>query len=229
MLRRSSMIELSNPDTHGDLVRIHRLITRALDVSAENFQSLSQGLDMDRPNRDGFISYVQSLVIVIHGHHTLEDEIFFPFFKGRMQGVQFDTFTIDHNIIKELLEHMSVALDLLTADTKIAEVSGRQYELLQKMIGRWHPHIKKEENTFTREHVEAVAGAEELVRLSEEIAKYNQEHSQPLELVVPFLIYNLEPKDRAIFSQRIPSFILDDLVPGDWREIWEPMKPFLLV
>jgi hemerythrin-like domain-containing protein len=222
------MVELKKPDTHGDLLRIHRLITRALSVSTENCRSLAGGAAMDKSTHEGFVSYLRTFVNIVHGHHTLEDEIFFPFFKDRMPDVPFDEFAGVHETIKGLLEEMNSVIDTLAAGTEVTQASQRLSELLQRMAEAWHPHISSEEASFTRERVEAVASLEELVQISEEISKYNQEHSQPLELAVPFVLFNLEPEDRAIFSQNIPQFITDDLVPGEWKEKWEPMKPFLL-
>ena len=222
------MSELSMPDTHGDLVRIHRLISRALDVSTENCRSLAQGAAMVGPIRDGFASYLQTFVNVVHGHHTVEDLIFFPFFRDRLPEVPFDAFASEHNTMKALLEDMSTAIDSMAADTKMARASARLHDLLVQVAQTWHPHIRGEESHFTEERVAAAATPEELASLSDQISQHNQEHSRPLELVVPFLLYNLEPEDRAIFSRQIPSFVVDELVPVTWKQQWEPMKPFLL-
>jgi hypothetical protein len=46
--------------------------------------------------------------------------------------------------------------------------------------------------------------------------------------VVPFLLYNLPPEERAIFSQGMPPVVTQELVPVVWKEKWSPMKPFLL-
>jgi hemerythrin-like domain-containing protein len=212
------MAELNKPDTHGDLVRIHRLITRALVVSTDYSESLAEGLSMDESTHEGFISYLQTFVKVVHHHHTLEDELFFPFFRDRMPDVPFDTFASVHDAIKGMLEEMGNGIDALAAGTEVVQVSRRLNELLKGMAERWHPHIQSEEINFTQERIEAVASIEELLKIRDDIGKYNQEHSQPMELVVPFLIYNLQPEDRAIFSQAIPAFVVNDLVPGEWRE-----------
>jgi hypothetical protein len=47
-------------------------------------------------------------------------------------------------------------------------------------------------------------------------------------LVVPFLLYNLPPEERAVFSQGMPPIVIQELVPVAWKEKWSPMKPFLL-
>jgi hypothetical protein len=171
---------------------------------------------------------VQTFVNVVHEHHNVEDEVAFPFYKVRMPDVPFDEFARAHNAIEKVLEDMHTPIDSLAAGTEVPMAAKRLHELLKQLAELWHPHIRSEETSISQERVDAVARVEELVSLSAEIAKYNQEHTQTLELAIPFLLYNLEPGDRAIFLQSIPKFLIDDLVPGEWKEKWEPMKPFLL-
>ncbi len=53
-------------------------------------------------------------------------------------------------------------------------------------------------------------------------------HSGPDYLVVPFLLYNLSPEDRATMSAEMPPVVTQQLVPVVWKEKWQPMSPFLL-
>jgi hypothetical protein len=50
----------------------------------------------------------------------------------------------------------------------------------------------------------------------------------PHYLVVPFMLYNLEPGPRSILASRMPSEMTEQLVPVAWKDQWAPMKPFLL-
>ena len=50
----------------------------------------------------------------------------------------------------------------------------------------------------------------------------------PHYLVVPFMLYNLEPVPRSMLASRLPSEMTDQLVPVVWKDRWASMKPFLL-
>jgi hypothetical protein len=41
------------------------------------------------------------------------------------------------------------------------------------------------------------------------------------------VLFNLDPIDRAAMSATIPKPVAD-LIQGEWKEKWAPMKPFLL-
>jgi len=47
-------------------------------------------------------------------------------------------------------------------------------------------------------------------------------------LAIPFLFYNLEDDDRTHFMSVMPPQVTQELVPFVWKDIWAPMKPFLL-
>ena len=69
---------------------------------------------------------------------------------------------------------------------------------------------------------------DEHIRLAQLFAKLSQEHAQPDYLVVPFILYNLAPEDRAIMAGSMPPVVTQELVPKAWKEKWAPMQPFLL-
>ena len=48
-------------------------------------------------------------------------------------------------------------------------------------------------------------------------------------LVLPFLIYNLEGAERDEFTNDMPWILKKFIVPIVWKSKWEKMRPFLLV
>ena len=52
--------------------------------------------------------------------------------------------------------------------------------------------------------------------------------SNPATLILPFIIYNLEGKDREEFVSDMPWILKKFLVPVIWKKKWQKMKPFLL-
>lgn len=70
---------MPKPNSGRDLVRIHRIATRGLDVSIENGRSFTRDGYPDSDTREGYVNYVQALVSVLHGHHLAEDDLVFPY------------------------------------------------------------------------------------------------------------------------------------------------------
>jgi hypothetical protein len=65
--------------------------------------------------------------------------------------------------------------------------------------------------------------------LSKQLSEHSQAHSQPDELVMPFIVYNLLKQERAEFVRLLPRVVVQQLIPHAWKIVWEPMTPFLLV
>jgi hypothetical protein len=61
-----------------------------------------------------------------------------------------------------------------------------------------------------------------------EAPEHGVKHAVPPYLTVPFLLYNLSPEDRLVFSEGIPAEVLQNLVPIVWKAKWESMIPYLL-
>jgi hypothetical protein len=64
-------------------------------------------------------------------------------------------------------------------------------------------------------------------QLGRQLSEHGQAHSQPGELVMPFIVYNLSPTDRDVFVQLLPPVVVNQLIPFAWKATWEPMIPFL--
>ena len=71
------MSTASTPNAGSSLIRIHKVITRALLVSMQN----SQGNGPEPELRLGFQRFEQALHSGLLAHHDGEDEISFPFLK----------------------------------------------------------------------------------------------------------------------------------------------------
>lgn len=222
------MSESNKPNIGADLIRIHSIITRALDVSIEHSQSFAREDFPDESTREGFVSYVQSLVSVLHAHHLTEDDLAFPYFREKVPDVPFDLLTAQHREMEPILDDIKAAIEEVAADGRASESLNDLNRALIKMAEIWRPHIQREEDHLSVEKADALLDIEEHIRLGKMFAEHNQEHSGPDYLVVPFLLYNLSAEDRAIMSQAMPPMVTQQLVPIAWKEKWEPMSPFLL-
>ena len=217
----------NQPNIAADLIRIHSIITRGLDVSIEHAQSFARDGDFDAPTQEGFIIYVRSLLSVLHAHHLTEDEMAFPYFRDVLPGAPFDALMAQHAEMESLLDECGELIERVAADAGAGEALRDLSGVLAQIRERWQPHIQIEEQHLSPERA-ADLGVEEQIRLAKQFAKHTQEHSGPDYLVVPFMLHNLPPEDRAIFSRGMPPVVTEQLVPVAWKEKWEPMKPFLL-
>jgi hypothetical protein len=98
---------------------------------------------------------------------------------------------------------------------------------LVKVDSIWHPHIQIEQEHIV-EKADAMLPVEEQVRLVRLFGEYSQKHSGPPYLAVPFMLYNLDKDERAVFAKAMPAEVTGHLVPVVWKEQWASMAPFLL-
>ena len=80
------MSQRITPNIAEDLLCIHAIITRGLNVSIEKGRLFAQAGYPDASARAGFIAYVGSLVSVLHAHHLAESDLFFPYFRDKLGG-----------------------------------------------------------------------------------------------------------------------------------------------
>jgi hemerythrin superfamily protein len=77
----------NKPDLGEDYIRLHKVMTRGIEVSLSYIDKYLNDGAVDKLNRDGFLTYVQSFSSVLHGHHLVEDEKIFPYFKDKLPEV----------------------------------------------------------------------------------------------------------------------------------------------
>ncbi len=210
-----------------DLIRIHKVITRGLEVS---LRSGDQYLDAGFPQPQelaGYSSYVHCLKEIISAHHTSEDQIIFPEVRKVLSTAPYEQLTSDHLKIETLLTTLPQAIADLSGDQpkKGAEII---VDTLGKISSLWYTHIGLEETNFSEAAVDRLFPKDEQKRISDAAAKHSQELAKPVYWIVPFTLFNLEPEERVKMAANIPAAVLDDLVPKVWKEQWAPMKPFLL-
>jgi len=208
------------PNIGLDLQRIHRCITRGLAVARENCQTFAASGFPDDTTGEGFWKYCHGLEANAHGHHRIEDDIFFPHLRELLAGTDFDQLMADHQQMDTILTEMRTARE----NGSLADM----HRALSRMSNLWLPHIAKEESDLNPEVAAEVMTIPEQIELGQKAAAHSQEHTQPAPLAVPFLLYNLEADDRAHFLAVMPAEVTQQLVPVVWKDEWAPMKPFLL-
>lgn len=221
------MTQPNQPNIAADLIRIHSVVTRGLSVSLEHGQTFAGNGFPDDTTQQGFVDYVQSLVSVLHAHHLGEDELAFPYLRDLLPDAPFDLLTEQHQQMMSVLDEVTAANEAVTAGGDSQSVNDLN-RALTRVDELWHPHIQIEEDEFSVEKGAELISVDEHIRLAQLFAKLSQEHAQPDYLVVPFVLYNLVPEDRAIMAAPMPPVVTQELVPNAWKEKWAPMQPFLL-
>ncbi len=210
-----------------DLVRIHKVITRSLEVGLNSGKQYLGNSFPQPAELAGYSSYIYSLGAVLKGHHTSEDVIAFPALRKVLPLAPIDRLTRDHQSIEDLLAGLTGAINGLTGSTPQKNVEAI-VDIVEKISSVWYPHIKIEEEYFSEQVLDAVIPKDEQRRLSEETSKHSQEYSNPPYWVVPFVLYNLDQEERNKMAASLPPAIMEELVPKVWKDQWAPMKPFLL-
>jgi len=220
-MKKDSIITEMSPIVEG-LLRIHKIISRGLHVAIQKSDEYLMKQEIPSREAAGFSMYVSSLKWATHSHHLSEDEIAFPYFKDRIEA--------PYNLLKNDHQAMSRILDEL--DSWLLDVSSGRVGQLREVLGEfdklWQSHIKIEEENFTSEKVHAVIEIKEQLNLVEMLGQHSIKNSGPGPITLPFLIYNLEGKDREEFSKPIPWIAKKVLVPIIWKSQWKPLSPFLL-
>ena len=207
-----------------DLVRIHKVITRALTVSLENIQNT----ELPERHRPGLAAYVRCLTILLHAHHSGEDELAFPFWKTRMPEGPFDKLIDQHRQMVAYLESLERWLSM-GPDAWQVKALDDVHQGLTGLQNLWTAHIALEEETVGPEQSRRYLSPTENEQLSKQLSEHGQAHSQPGELVMPFVVFNLPVHDREIFMKLLPPIVVNELIPVVWKAAWEPMTPFLLL
>jgi hypothetical protein len=222
------MPEYPSPNFGEDLLRIHAVITRGLAVATEKSLSFAQQGFHSEDIWEGFLDYVRTLVTVIHAHHLVEDEVTFPQARARLPHAPYDMLSAQHLAMMPIMEEVDATIKETAALPQVSEPVYAMHETLKKVLEIWQPHIRIEEEHFTPAQVAMLFNLDERAKISASIAEHNKEHATPDYLVIPFVLFNLAPADRAAFGQMLPPIVTQQLVPIVWKEKWEPMKPFLL-
>jgi len=223
------MSNQSRVDIGENFILQHKIYTRGLKVSLENVDKFLEGGGLKPSNGDGFLKYLQSLSSLLEGHHLVENEKVFPYFQDKLPRVPYERLMSEHAQIKAALEGINGAIkDLKSGKDEITSL--KQIKSSLNIIdGLWHTHIQIEESELYRKIDILKISTEETNMKMAEFSQFFQEHTTgPPYLDMPFVIYNLSPEDRAIFTQDFPENVLKQLIPIDWKDKWAPMKPFLL-
>ena len=218
----------NQPNIGEDYIRHHKVMTRGLAVSLQNINKFLQIGTLEKLNHEGFLKYIQSFSAILHGHHLVENEKIFPYFKEKLPEVPYERLMSEHEIFKDGLKEINTGHDQLMSKNDELNSLKLLKSGFDKIDQIWHPHIQIENTQLYGKIVSLNIDLEEMIKIQKDAGEFFQEHADPAYLIVPFVLYNLSPEDRAIASQGFPEMVTKQLVPLDWKDKWASMQPFLL-
>jgi hemerythrin-like domain-containing protein len=183
---------------------------------------------IEASNREGFLKYLQSFSTYLEGHHLIENEKIFPYFKDKLPEVPYKKLMAEHTEIKAALQKINNGITVLKSEKDEL----RSLKLFKSCLSQidiiWQPHIQIEELQLYEQIGSLKINSNEMNRLINEAKEFFQEHFGPEYLIAPFILYNLSPEDRKLQAKRFPEIVTKKLIPIDWKDKWTPMKPFLI-
>ena len=219
------MKDQEQPNVARDLLRIHAVITRALEVAGRNCHDI---LSNNQKAPDGLLDYIQTCATVLKAHHELEDELAFPYFRDLLKEMPFEKLQADHKQIHEQVEKIMGWIGEQRTNRSdrgsLESITGA----LDKIAGIWSPHIRIEETHASVERLGQLIPVEEHKKITVQYSQHGMKHAQPGYLVVPFLLYNLDPESRKKMAKPMPGILTGFIMPVLWKRKWAPMKPYFL-
>jgi hypothetical protein len=213
------------PELGGDLLRVHRAITRALGVAREHGEAFGGAGHPDAGTWQGYLIYVRCLAALLHAHHTTEDEAVFPDLCDRLPQAPCDALMAQHRAMEPVLGEIEAALT--GAPSAGPE---RTLEVLLPALARlddlWQTHIALEEAHFGPQALGRTLTMAERRRAGRATSRHAARHQRPFALMLPFLLYNMVPEDRAVMLQLMPPIV--PLLLGLFKPRWRALAPFLL-
>ena len=222
------MTDALEPNVGRDLRLMHSLISRALRVSIDECRRGDDWGKRVGAAGEGFLAYVRTLGSVIEGHFALEDDVAVPLLAPRVPDAPLDELRQQHEQMRLLLIDLRRALDAIGKEDDMGAAKARLSRPLALLEGMWGPHIRLEEDSFSVERLAAAVPPEDHAALSAAFYEHSWKRVDPEYLALPFMLFNLSAAARTVFAARLPRIILEELVPGRWKDRWQPMKPFLL-
>jgi hypothetical protein len=213
-----------------DLLMIHRVITRALQVAQERGQEYAQHGFGDAVAEKGYRDFSRCALKLLHAHHDGEEAIIFPKLRPLLASCPFGDLEAQHREIVGAIDAANAALDDAEGASPAPSASAwldRFVPAIGRVRTAWHDHIAVEEAHITQPAVDEVMDGAAQANLAKTASEHGQKNAYAPQLGIAFLLYNLAADDRAQLLRLLPPQLVS-MVEGPWKEQWAPMKPLLL-
>jgi len=191
--------------THNEAAHraIERLMARLVEVARRS--PSDPALDLGVP----------CAVTMIRGHHLYEDELLLPLLEAKGADGPWVEVATEHEQLGALLTRLERAKGATRA------------ELLDQVAQLVGPHMAKEEVHLTEEAWRSWLSDDEARAFGKDVAAHSRASMKPATKMLPLILFNLTPTERAAFTERMPSFVVNGLVPYAFRPMWRGLRPFM--
>jgi len=216
------MLENEEYSIVSDLNLVHSVVNRALDVVSTNISASTT---------EGFKLYVITLLDLLDSHHTVEDKVVFPYFSNLLSSSSgIKKLYLQHEEMHPYLAEIKSLLEDIQTSKSISNTTQRLFaESIDKLKTFWYDHIKLEDEIFTQQMIKSFIDKEEEKKICMLMVDEAVKHTTSPFLLVPFVLFNLEEKERKKMAKVFPIQVVEELVPGEWKDKWEPMQQYLLL
>lgn len=197
----------------GHLVAVHR----ALEALFGRCQHLVDAGDLPG---EALVAGLHDAARLLRAHHVFEDTMLLP--KLRTIGAEGPW-----SEVAEEHAAMDAALAVLERATPATD-RAQLREAVVPLADALPDHFAKEEDHLTEANWRVWMPDEDGVRaFGKAIARVNREALEPSARLLPLLVYNMDEATRARFTDRMPRFVVDGLVPYAFRPAWRSRRPFM--
>ena len=214
-------------DIAEELMRIHSVITHALEVMIEKSEAFLKKIPVQE-DLTGFTLFVDCFITFIEGHHTTEDDFAFPYFEKLLPQMPITRLMREHQEMVGIIQQMDLANAKMKSSGHVKEGLIELKKQFLQLKELWYPHINSEETHLCSACICSVTTNKEQYKLAKRFESYGKKHFKPPTLVLPFVIYNMSEKDRAIMLNTLPWILSRFLIPIAWKRNWRPMQPYFV-
>jgi hemerythrin-like domain-containing protein len=94
------------PEIGGDLIRVHRALSRAVEVAQTYAARIAAVGYPDNQILKGYLTYVRCLVRLLHAHHVTEDKAMFPHLQHKLPDPPIQLLTAQHHQMDPILKEI---------------------------------------------------------------------------------------------------------------------------
>lgn len=182
---------------------IERLLERMVEVAERD------------PHAPVLAEATECAVTMLRAHHGYEDDLLLPLLRQLQAEGPWSKVHDEHERLAVLVARLS----RVGATQRLG--------LLRQVRDLVVPHMAEEEVHLRPRQWRQWLGEEEARGFGKEVAAYNRAHLKPGTKLLPLIIYNLTPSERAAFTEKMPRFLVKGLVPFAFRPMWRPLRPVM--
>lgn len=211
----------------GDLIRIHTVMTRGLEVSINHGRAFSE--ERSEANQfKGFMIYLRCLTSMLHAHHLTEDQVAFPYFKKFLPDGPYEILSGQH---KEMAGHLDIVNIWMNENKQLPPSRASWTSLVTRLEAiqtLWLPHIQTEESQFSEARIAPVINMDDRIQIGKLLSHHTRSHQHGGIEMIAFVLYNMKPEDREMLARDVPWFLRKMLLNGLLKNQWKPIRPYLL-